>query len=125
MCFKLSRRLQALSVLVSPTCLKAWPAPTRSTPTGATSQDPSTSRAHPLACGYPAAPPQVGDYLTVADTVPTPAPGLGVYYITSATYQGATRFGRKSTAGRLSGRDPAVLPACDAATAVVSGRPQR
>ena len=40
---------------------------------------------------YPSAAPQVGDYLTVADTVPTPAPGQGVYYVTAATYQGATR----------------------------------
>jgi hypothetical protein len=70
------------------------------------------TQAHQLACDYPAAPPHVGDYLTVADTVPTPAPGQGVYYITSATYQGATRYGRKTTAGHLSGRDPALLPAC-------------
>jgi len=70
------------------------------------------TQAHPLACDYPAAAPHVGDYLTVADTVPTPAPGQGVYYVTAATYQGATRYGRKTTAGHLSGRDPAVLPAC-------------
>ena len=63
-------------------------------------------------CGYPAAAPHVGDYLTVADTVPTPVPGRGIYYVTSATYQGATRYGRKTTAGHLSGRDPVVLPAC-------------
>ena len=36
----------------------------------------------------------------------------GVYYVTAATYQGATRYGRKTTAGHLSGRDPAVLPTC-------------
>jgi hypothetical protein len=70
------------------------------------------TQAHPLACDYPATSPHVGDYLTVADTVPTPAPGQGVYYLTSANYQGATRYGRKTTAGHLSGRDPAVLPAC-------------
>ena len=70
------------------------------------------TKAHPLRCGYPAATPHVGDYLTVADTVPTPAPGQGVYYVTSATYQSATRFGRKTTAGHLTGRDPALLPAC-------------
>jgi hypothetical protein len=70
------------------------------------------TQAHPLACDYPAAAPHVGDYLAVADTVPTPAPGQGVYYVTAATYQGATRYGRKTTAGQLSGRDPAVLPAC-------------
>ena len=70
------------------------------------------TQAHPLQCGYPAAAPHVGDYLTVADTVPTPAPGHGVYYVTAATYQGTTRYGRKTTAGHLSGRDPAALPVC-------------
>jgi hypothetical protein len=70
------------------------------------------TQAHPLACDYPSAQPHVGDYLTVADTVPTPSPGQGVYYVTAATYQGATRYGRKTTAGHLSGRDPALLPAC-------------
>jgi parallel beta-helix repeat protein len=69
-------------------------------------------QAHPLQCGYPAAAPHVGDYLTVADTVPTPPPGQGVYYVTSATYQGATRYGRKATAGHLTGRDPELLPTC-------------
>jgi hypothetical protein len=59
-----------------------------------------------------AAAPHVGDYLTVADTGPTPVPGRGIYYVTAATYQGATRYGRKTTAGHLSGRDPAVLPGC-------------
>jgi hypothetical protein len=70
------------------------------------------TQAHPLQCGYPAAAPHVGDYLTVADTVPTPSPGQGVYFVTSATYQGASRYGRNATAGHLSGRDPALLPAC-------------
>jgi len=70
------------------------------------------TQAHPLQCDYPSSPPHVGEYLTVADTVPTPVPGQGVYYVTAATYQGATRYGRKTTAGHLSGRDPAVLPAC-------------
>lgn len=70
------------------------------------------TQAHPLQCNYPAAAPHVGDYLTVPDTVPTPAPSQGVYYFTSATYQGATRYGRKTTAGHLTGRDPALLPAC-------------
>ena len=74
------------------------------------------TNAHPLKCDYPAAPPHVGDYLTVADTVPTPAPGHGVYFVTAATYQGVTRYGRKTTAGHLSGRDPAVLPACTPST---------
>jgi len=42
----------------------------------------------------------------------SPAPGQGIYYVTSATYQGATRYGRKTTAGHLTGRDPALLPVC-------------
>jgi len=70
------------------------------------------AQAHPLACDYPASPPSVGDYLEVAAAVPTPAPGQGVYYVTTATYQGQTRFGRKASGGVLSGRDPAALPAC-------------
>jgi hypothetical protein len=51
------------------------------------------TQAHPLQCGYPAAAPQVGDYLTVADTVPTRAPGQGVYDVTAATCRGARRYG--------------------------------
>lgn len=70
------------------------------------------TQAHGLQCDYPAAQPHVGDYLTVPDTLPTPAPGHGYYYVTAATYQGQTRYGRKTSGGRMSGRDPAVLPAC-------------
>jgi hypothetical protein len=70
------------------------------------------TQAHALQCDYPATPPHFGDYLTVADTVPTPAPRHGVYYVTAATYQGVTRYGRKATATHLTGRDPALLPAC-------------
>jgi hypothetical protein len=43
---------------------------------------------------------------------PTPAPGQSSYYFTTATYQGATRYGRKRTNGYMSGRDPALLPVC-------------
>jgi hypothetical protein len=70
------------------------------------------TQAHPLQCGYPATPPHVGDYETVADTLPTPAPDSGYYYLTATTYQGQTRDGRKTSGGKLSGRDPALLPAC-------------
>ncbi len=70
------------------------------------------SQAQPLQCAYPAPMPSVGDYLTVPDTLPNPAPGLGRYYVTSVNYQGQTRYGRKTISGVLSGRDPAVLPAC-------------
>lgn len=70
------------------------------------------SQAHGLQCNYPAAQPHVGDYLTAADTLPTPQPGHGYYYVTAATYQGQTRYGRKTSGGRLSGRDPTLLPVC-------------
>jgi hypothetical protein len=70
------------------------------------------TQAHPLQCAYPATPPHVGDYETVSDTLPTPGPDSGYYYVTAATYQGQTRYGRKTTNGHLSGRDPSLLPAC-------------
>ncbi|MBZ5638816.1 MAG: hypothetical protein LAO51_08680 [Acidobacteriia bacterium] len=70
------------------------------------------SQAHGLQCHYPLAPPSRGAYLAVADTLPTPQPGHGYYYVTAATYQGQTRYGRKTSGGKLSGRDPAVLPGC-------------
>ena len=41
-----------------------------------------------------------------------PRTGQGVYYVTAATYQGATRSDRKTTGVPLSGRDPAGLPGC-------------
>lgn len=68
--------------------------------------------AHALQCHYPTAAPDVGDYLTVADTLPLPQPGHGYYYVTAAAYQGQTRYGRKTSGGTLSGRDPALLPRC-------------
>jgi hypothetical protein len=70
------------------------------------------TQAHPLQCAYPATPPHVGDYETVSDTLPTPGPDSGYYYVTATTYQGQTRYGRKTTGGKLSGRDPALLPVC-------------
>ncbi len=70
------------------------------------------SQAQPLQCDYPTAPPSVGDYLTVNDSLPNPVVGRGRYYVTAATYQGQTRYGRKGFRGQLSGRDPALLPAC-------------
>ena len=70
------------------------------------------SQAQPLQCGFPATAPNVGDYLTVSDPLPTPAPGQGRYYVTAVTHQGQTRYGRKAVGGVLSGRDPALLPVC-------------
>jgi len=71
------------------------------------------SQAKPLQCAYPPSTPMVGDYLTVEDTLPTLTPGRGYYYVTAATYMGETRYGRRSSGGTLTGRDPAVLPACE------------
>ena len=49
---------------------------------------------------------------SVTDTLPTPAVGQGYYYVTAVNYQGQRRYGRQSTGGVLTGRDPAVLPVC-------------
>jgi len=70
------------------------------------------SHAQALQCGYPATPPRVGDYLQVADPLPNPEPGHGRYYVTAVSYLGQRRYGRKSSGGVLSGRDPVLLPAC-------------
>jgi len=70
------------------------------------------SQLHPLQCSYPASPPSVGDYLTVADPLATPSPGHGRYYVTAVNYQGERRYGRKRTGGVTSGRDLALLPPC-------------
>lgn len=70
------------------------------------------TQAQPLQCGYPASPPSVGDYLAVADSLQAPAPGQGRYYVTAVTYQGQRRYGRQRLGGVLSGRNPALLPAC-------------
>lgn len=70
------------------------------------------SQASGLRCDYPAAVPQVGDYLTVTDPSADPASGQGYYYVTAATLAGETRLGRRAEAGVLRGRDPSALPAC-------------
>ena len=80
--------------------------------TGSLTKPIDFTQAQPLQCAYPLTAPHVGDYLTIADPLPDPTPGSGRYYITAATYQGQTRYGRKATNGQLSGRDPALLPAC-------------
>ena len=50
--------------------------------------------------------------LTVEDNLPALEPGQGRYYVTAVTNQGQRRYGRKSNSGALTGRDPALLPAC-------------
>ena len=70
------------------------------------------TQAQGLRCNYPAPIPQAGDYLQVNDTLPEPALGHGYYYVTAVTHMGETRYGRKSTGGQLSGRDPVLLPGC-------------
>ena len=74
------------------------------------------SQAQPFQCGYPATAPETGDYLTVEDTLPTPAPGRGYYYVTAVNYQGQRRYGRQANGGVLTGRDSAVLPECNDAS---------
>jgi len=69
--------------------------------------------ARPLQCGYPSTQPSVGDHLAVEDTLPTPAPGTGRYYVTAVTHLGQRRFGRKAGGGVLTGRDPSALPGCE------------
>lgn len=68
------------------------------------------TKAQPLQCDFPRG-PMLGDYLTVTD-LPTPPVGHGYYFVTAANYMGETRYGRQRVGGVLSGRDPAVLPAC-------------
>ena len=70
------------------------------------------SQTQPLQCGFPASAPSVGDYLIVDDTLPALEPGEGRYFVTAVTHQGETRYGRKSSGGVLTGRDPALLPGC-------------
>jgi len=70
------------------------------------------SRLQPLRCGYPVIPPAAGDYLTVADSLTSPAEGQGFYYVTAVNSEGRTRWGRQSIDGALSGRDPDALPGC-------------
>lgn len=70
------------------------------------------TQAQALQCQYPGATPNVGDFLTVADTLPNPSAGHGYYFVTAATYQGQKRYGRQGTTGQLTGRDPQLLPAC-------------
>lgn len=71
------------------------------------------SQAQPLRCGFPTSIPNAGDSITMVDTLPDPAPGMGRYYITTVNYQGQIRYGRSNEFGTLIARDPSVLPACD------------
>lgn len=71
------------------------------------------SLARPMQCGYPETAPRAGDIETISATVPTPAAGSANYVLTSVSFEGATRVGRRTnTAGVLVARDPSVLPPC-------------
>lgn len=70
------------------------------------------SQAKPLQCGYPSTQPDTGDYLEFIDSLPDPSAGEGYYYITATHFQGETCYGRQRIDGELSGRNPALLPAC-------------
>jgi|GEM_PF-6097456 len=73
---------------------------------------PDFTQAQPMACGYPASPPAVGDFLTVADTSPTPLVGQANYIVTAVTHGSERRFGRQLVGPTMTGRNPAPLPAC-------------
>jgi hypothetical protein len=79
---------------------------------GHVSDLPDFTQAHAMQCHFPATPPTVGDYLTVADTSPQPSPGYANYIVTAVTSGSQRRYGRKLIAGVISGRDPALLPGC-------------
>jgi len=79
---------------------------------GHVSDLPDFTEAQPMQCHYPATPPAVGDYLTVADTSPAPPPGAANYTVTAVTYGTQRRYGRKLIGDLMSGRDPALLPGC-------------
>ena len=73
---------------------------------------PDFTQAHPRQCHRPETQPSVGDYLTLADTSPTPTPGAANYIVTAVTNGTQRRYGRKLINGVMSGRDPALLPGC-------------
>lgn len=84
---------------------------------GHVSDLPDFTRAKPVQCDYPKGPHSVGEYLTVPDTSPRPAPGHVNYVVTAVTYGAERRYGRQRIGGVLSGRDPALLPPCPVAVA--------
>lgn len=69
------------------------------------------SRAEPLACNA-VTNPVPGQVVTVADTLPDPAPGDGRYYVIATQRGGDRRLGRQFVNGGFSARDPAALPVC-------------
>ena len=79
---------------------------------GHVSDLPDFTQAQPMVCNYPATPPAADDYMTVADTSPAPPPGSANYTVTAVTYGAQRRYGRKLINSVMSGRDPALLPAC-------------
>lgn len=83
---------------------------------GNVSDLPDFTVAHPMACNVPGDhAPQMGEYITIPDTSPLPTAGAASYIVTAVTHGGQKRYGRKRIAGVLSGRDPALLPACPVA----------
>jgi len=73
---------------------------------------PDFTQANPMACNYPASPPAVGDFLTVADTSPSPPLGTAYYIVTAVTHGADRRYGRQLTGPTMTGRNPALLPLC-------------
>ncbi len=56
--------------------------------------------------------PALGDYMSIAAPVPTPAAGHANYVLTAVTYQEQTRAGRQAIDGTVYGRDASPLPEC-------------
>ena len=73
---------------------------------------PDFTKMKPMARGYPATPPVVGDFLTVADTSPTPPLGQTNYIVTAVTHGTDRRYGRQLTGPTMTGRNSALLPRC-------------
>ena len=79
---------------------------------GRISDLPDFTKAQPMSCSYPASPPAVGDFLTVMDTSPIPPLGQANYIVTAVTHETDRRYGRQLTGPTMTGRNPALLPAC-------------
>jgi len=74
---------------------------------------PDFTQSHPMSCSYPASAPVIGDFLTVADTSPTPPLGHANYIVVAVTHGTDRRYGRQLTGSTMTGRNPALLPVCE------------
>lgn len=71
------------------------------------------TRAVPVDCAVSdSSAPRAGDFLSILDPLPDPAPGQGSYALIGVEYAGQRRFGRQNLGGTLSGRDPSTFGGC-------------